>query len=292
MKFALQSDLPKFILLLALAGCGGGATTSGGALGEQNDPPKGNPDDPMDMQPEPTLISLISKGSGTGSISGNDILVVEGDFLTNGGVALIADGQSFNGAGAFGENGVMTGSGGQIRRIAGQGDFGTTVLFSGALIGNDVTGITHGIYGAPLGSGALRTTGTAVFTGFADAMLTRDAYTDQLNNGTARVTARFGDGEVDVDLFDFDAANDDPVDAISVVGMTLESDGSFSGGTVALSLGEEPVTLESVFFSDITTEAAGQMFGDVNGQGNPASVGGIVTVGGSNGGVSAGFVAN
>jgi|GEM_PF-6206525 len=277
------------VLVLAIAGCGGGGTgvTRQGPSGTEFPVVTGD-SAPAVAVPAGSQGIIGSQAISLFSIREIQLQKTNGAEKANGAVT-IADGTSlFTGASGYSGSGIQAGNIGQLALIPTNQTYTTATMYSGGIAdpsNNIFYGITQGVYGAATPAGAITTNGTATYNGDA-AGIFKDTSLIKFNAGNSTVNVDFQSQTANVSMFAFDP-NSAPFDEVMVTGMSINGN-RFDGGTLQLSKGG--IFVQGLGPSTAST-ATGAFFGAVNGAGIPDEVGGQVYARGDTGAFVGTFVA-
>lgn len=151
-----------------------------------------------------------------------------------------------------------------------------------------------GIYGIVTRTGDMPSSGSATYRGEADGSYTDGTTTYDLDGGTSSVTANFSSRAVTVRMEGFNAVNRSSgaaanvgFDAVQISNMTI-SGNSYTGGTINTQSGSSNV---SVVGTRLQQNATGRFFG-LTSSATPDETGGIGFLRGTNGAVTAVFLAD
>ncbi len=174
------------------------------------------------------------------------------------------------------------------------GNYDYARVYSHAYFVNTVPFVTTGVYGVVTREEDMPSTGTATYTGEAQASYFNTTSNFDLSDGTSEIKADFAAGTVDVTTDKFDITNRETgvsanvgFNAVKITGMTVFGN-QFSGGTITTELNGRKVEI----VTDRAQESAlGRFFG-LTTSGRPDEAGGIGYLRGNDGSLTTIFLAD
>lgn len=287
-------------MLTFLVGCGGGATTSDGGGGSV---PVNQPSN------NPNYVALAANSGGTSQISGAALStnssngnVTVGGFsgnlqhwngnltINNGIITFSADQDGFD------PNGVTQGTDGKTLLVDDVLGAGYNYLTVFQIFGDASSGTQDliGIMGVPTKPNHMPNAGSMTYDGSAQAIVVTQADgTVLLMDGDATLSVNFNSGQGTLVMSQFSPQtaagttfSNSPVQSIQIVSMDVIGT-ALSGGTLMIN-GNLPAG--HILGENVQLDSQGQFFGlDGN---MPSEVGGVIHAQGSDGVLSAVYVAN
>ena len=237
----------------------------------------------LKLRPIPTATQL-STSSGT-------LDHATGATTINDGTYTLVDPDGFT------ENGLLTDGVSTLFSTPAQGFTGNydfARVYSHAYFINTVPFVATGVYGVVTRPEDMPTTGSATYTGEAQASYFNTTSNFDLNNGRSEIDANFVDGTVNVTTDGFEITNratgvsaNIGFNGIKITGMDVFGN-QFSGGTIETELNGRTVEI----ITDRAQESAlGRFFGLTN-SGQPDEAGGIGYLRGEDGSLTTIFLAD
>ena len=273
--FNLKRTFGNLSAVLALAACGGSATT-------------------------PTVYQsfigtdVSSSTVGGDAIKNGQVAQLSGSYQHDTGATKVSDGSyTLNDANGFDANDTLTDGVSTIRADA--VNFTGTYDFARPFTQTNAGGFdVLGIVGLATASQDIPSSNTVEFVGEAVGVLATNTQGIDMTNGTSQVFANFSTDKVTVTLSDFTmidqlsgATITGPLDEINITNMTISSNG-FQFGTATTRL---EGTVVDVLGNSPQRSASGTFFG-INADGTqPAEVGGAILLQGDDGQINGLFIA-
>lgn len=284
--------------LALLSACGGGGGGSSDPL-----PPASGGGTPAPPPRYETLDSAAAKTSTLGGVAlrsngtsgALDVVTTSGRTTHNTGNTIITDGTySLTDVDGFNGGNALTDRISTITADLASG-YEYATAYDQSYQSGGVTYDSRGVAGVVISGSDMPKTGSATYSGDAQAQVVVAAQGFDLSNGKSTVSADFATGRVDVTMTGFTATDQKtgnaataPIDTISATGMSISGNG-FSGGTVTTS---NAGTTVNVTGANTTTTAQGAFFGYDAAASAPDEVGGLTLQKGDDGIVTGGFIAD
>lgn len=279
-----------------LSACGGGGSSPSN--------PGGGSTTPTTPPSYESLSSTASKTSTLGGVALRSntttgtmgLVTTSGSVTHNTGATTIADGTyTLNDPNGFDASGNLSDGSSTVTPGTMTGSYDYVTVYEQSYTSGGTTYDSAGIGGIVTSASDVPTSGTANYTGEAEAFVVTATQGFDLLDGKSTVAANFGAGTVNVTMNGFtaeDAATGNPttapIDTISVTGMAIAGNG-FSGGTIATTNAGSAVNLTG---ANTTSAAQGAFFGYDAAISAPDEVGGLIMLQGDDGVVAGGFIAD
>lgn len=295
MKATLQI-LAATSAIALLSACGGGGSTPSNPGGDGGTP-----------TPAPSYETLTSSASKTSTLGGvalrsnnttgaMTLTTTSGSVTHNTGATTISDGTyTLTDNDGSNTSGVISDGSSTLTAGTTNGTYDYVLIYDQTYTSGGTSYDSAGIGGIVTNAADVPTSGTANYTGEAEAFVVTATQGFDLLDGKSTVAANFGAGTVNVTMNGFtaeDAATGNPttapIDTISVTGMAIAGNG-FSGGTIATTNAGSAVNLTG---ANTTSAAQGAFFGYDAAISAPDEVGGLILLQGDDGVVAGGFIAD
>lgn len=233
----------------------------------------------------------VMKTSGRITHNTGALTISDDDYTFN-----APDGPDSNGTRTDENDATLTFGGSRANNLEDNRNYDYVTVYQEEYSTDDGTPYTvTGVEGVITNTSDVPTSGSATYTGEAEAVISSATQFIELNKGTSKVSADFAAGTVDATMNNFaltaserESAAAVPIDTITVKGMTIEGN-RFSGGTLVTSKAGTEV---SVTGANTTTTSQGAFFGYDPAISAPDEVGGVVLSHGDSGDILDTFIAD